>query len=58
MEDLSEQVSTLVNFPSIENESLLLSTERQYDIVKKANNKILEVINNINIVNGFCQYCQ
>ena len=50
LEDLSEQVSNLVNFPSIENESLLLSTERQYDIVKKANNKILEVINNINIV--------
>lgn len=50
LDNLSEQVSNLVNFPSIESESLLLSTKRQYDIVKKSNNKICEVINGIHTV--------
>ena len=50
LEDLSEQVSNLVNFPSIENESLLLANERQYDIVRRASNKIVEVIDKFNSV--------
>ena len=50
LEDLSEQVSNLVNFPSIEHESLLLANERQYDIVRRASNKIVEVIDKFNSV--------
>ena len=50
LDDLSQQVSNLVNFPSIENESLLLSTERQYDIVRKSCSKISEVIDKFNLV--------
>lgn len=50
LDDLSEQVSNLVNFPSIEHESLLLANERQYDIVRRASNKIVEVIDKFNSV--------
>lgn len=50
LDDLSERVSNLVNFPSIEHESLLLANERQYDIVRRASNKIVEVIDKFNSV--------
>ncbi len=47
---LTKKVSDFLNISSIQSGSLLLSTERQYDIINKAYIKISEVINNISSV--------
>ena len=47
---LTKKVSDFLNISSIQSGSLLLSTERQYDIINKAYIKISEVINSISSV--------
>ena len=47
---LSNEVSNFVNLSSINIGTLLLATERQYDVIKKAFSEISKIINNLNLV--------
>ncbi len=50
IEELAREVSNFVNLSSIRNGTLLLATERQYDVIKKAFYELSKIINDLGSV--------